>query len=817
MAIYLISCQPTTFNMINMKVSMIVPLLPTIIHMYHTSIIFRCGQFQHRALKISYSTDRMLPSPSLRRKKRPRPAVALSSLLLLGYVAVRRGADAFAPRCPPSLDLGNRNQHLNQNQNQQGVVPAHVNVNVHRRIRGILKNSGGEEEEEWRAFRARLVQNGLPSLDDADNNNINNNKKTSVDDTDPTSSSVIVSSNGRYAHESTPLIEVGTILVSIPTTDLCQAIEQQYWHRAVVLITEVSQDTAKGDVETVPDEQLAQGANRGRWSYRGVLLNRFTELVFDDATGEQQTRTSKESGWNIQFGGDLCGLDSSDGYTEFTCLHHLDRTDPNVQAVSTKLFADLSMISLGDAQSLCKLDSSKFSPDDFHAFGGFCSWRPGQLEREMGEGRDEWRALSVDANSILDEMKHQRYESKIVTKFSSRGQNVARGLLETGADMWRNFLNMIHVSESTATERIPAGQLDFYDRMLEIWAEENLSVDDEDDSVDAVDVVVPSSNSTDLIGPGTLVRATSHVSNDMLLYENELIKSLVLVIEDRADATVGIILNHPLGAAVECVEGKDPLPLRYGGPIDKDEVSPDSFDGEEDEEDDDEMYEGFLDYQNAAASNDFVFDDSSDDASDYDDNSEDGYVDDSPFIWIHRDAALGSQGPDGGGGSQLGTSGVWNIEENDALKSLQSGFLCLEDTMVFSGVCVWEKDPDLGICRGGLREQIDVLQSLEVVRACNDNDQSDNNVIESVWDVLSQHQNVLVKESFDSNIDAALGAWEMCTSKIGSPSISQSTCSSRVDLSDAVLRAWLGVNLLGDPLGTFVEVKSDQRRELRGQ
>jgi putative AlgH/UPF0301 family transcriptional regulator len=747
------------------------------------------------------TVDQMVPPPSLRRGKRSRPfsakprsaavAAALSSLLLLVYVAAIRGADAFAPRRPPSLHLVSKSN----NQNQQGVV----NANNQRRITGILKSSGDEEGEEWRAFRARLVQNGLPSL------NVDN-KKANVDDT--TSSRANESSNGRYAHESTPLIEVGTILLSIPTTDLCQALEQQYWHRAVVLITEVSENSAKGDVETVPVEQLAEGKNKGRWSYRGILLNRFTKLVFDSATGEQMTQDSKGAGWNIQFGGTLLGLDSSDGYTEFVCLHRLDRTDPNVREVSTKLFADLSIISLSDAQSLCKLDSSKFSPDNFYTFGGFCSWRPGQLELEMGDERGEWMALSVDANSILEEMQHQVFESKIVTKFSRGGQNVARGLLETGANTWRNFLAMIDVSESTATERIPVGQLDFYDRMLEIWAEENLFVD-EDDSVDAV---VPNDDSTDLIGPGTLVRASAHVSNDMLLFENELIRSLVLVIEDTSEETVGIILNHPLAAAVECVDGKDPLPLRFGGPIDagawKDGTCGEIFDGEEDEEDD--VYEGFLDYQNAAK---VVFDGSSDDVSDYKDNSEDTDDDDSPFIWIHRDAALGAQGPDGGGGSQLGSSGVWIIAENDALKSIQSGFLCLEDSMVFSGVCIWEKDPDLGICRGGLREQIDVLQSLEVVRACND--QSDNNAIDLVWDILSKHQDVLVKETFERNIDAALGAWEICTNKMDSPRISQS--SSRVDLSDAVLRAWIGVDLLGDPLGTLVEVRNDQRRELNGQ
>jgi len=66
---------------------------------------------------------------------------------------------------------------------------------------------------------------------------------------------------------------------------------------------------------------LAQGSNRGRWSYRGLLLNRFTDLEFDYATGEEDGVNDdddddcpfleKGDSWKIQRGGDLLGLDSA--------------------------------------------------------------------------------------------------------------------------------------------------------------------------------------------------------------------------------------------------------------------------------------------------------------------------------------------------------------------------------------------------------------------------------------------------------------------------------------------------------------------------
>ena len=392
--------------------------------------------------------------------------------------------------------------------------------------------------------------------------------------------------------------------------------------------------------------------------------------------------------------------------------------------------------------------------------------------------------------------------------------------------MWKHFLSMIGVSESKAVERLSRGQLDFYDRMLEVWAADNLSI------VNGAHHAKSSSHSCILndcsnrIGPGTLVRAVSSPTNDMLLYDQEFIRCLILVVEDTKDATVGIILNHPMSAAIECKEGEDPMPLRYGGPIDvpswkdgsycqdagESEFDNGSSNNDVKEEDDDEVYEGFLDYQqNGVQLDDFLFDNKMSEDFDMENDDDDNYDDDddSSFIWIHRNTALGMQGPSRGGGTQLGSSSLWLIKEDDALQSIQSGNLSLKDVMVFSGVCIWEKGQDLGMCGGGLREQIDVLHSLEVVRACDDRN-FDDAIVEDVWDILTKRQRVLTKESLDGNIKAVIHAWEMCTQcAVGDTDADE----SRTRLSDAALKAWLGVNLLEDPLGTLVEVRDDQRRE----
>jgi len=291
----------------------------------------------------------------------------------------------------------------------------------------------------------------------------------------------------------------------------------------------------------------------------------------------------------------------------------------------------------------------------------------------------------------------------------------------------------------------------------------------------------------------------------LLLYEAEFIRSLLLVLEDTPEATVGVIINHPMSAAIECKEGEDPLPLRYGGPIDvpswryrnyHDGSDEEDSDDDDDDDDEEEMYEGFADYQSRSTIDEMIFDNAY--------NDEEVYDDDSSFIWIHRDAALGAQGRDGGGGSRLGTSDLWIIKEDDALTAIQSGILSLKDTNVFSGVCIWEKGTDLGVCGGGVREQIDVMQSLEVVRSCND-DGDDDDAIDSVWEYLSKHQNVLTKKSLESNMNAAIKAWEICSDS--DPPLADQQIA-RVQLADAAVKAWIARNLLDDPLGTLVEVNN---------
>jgi hypothetical protein len=436
----------------------------------------------------------------------------------------------------------------------------------------------------------------------------------------------------------------------------------------------------------------------------------------------------------------------------------------------------------------------------------------------MGEGREEWVVLSVDGQSIWDELIKQReVASQVITgrvlqdddndNNRQAQQQQHEILLNAGTNMWRNYLDMINMAESQATRHIPKGQLHFYDQMLSVWAEEQLihhssSVksnndddgNDDDDDDDDDDETNTQSKGT-IIKPGSIVRAKSPPSNDMLLYDAEFLRSLVLVLEERSDCTIGVILNHPMSAAIDCKESERPLPLRYGGPIDVQSWRDGSYrddDGDfvdgEDDDSDDEVYEGFMDYQN----NEVNFEDISFD--DYLAGGDMGLIDDGErddsFLWIHRSSKLGMQRV----GNRLGSSNFWLIKEDEALEHIQSGSLYLYDVMVFSSVSIWDKELGLGNYGGGLREQIDGLHSMEVTNV-------DEHQIDDVWQVLAR-QAVLTKESLDSNIDAVIKAWKLCSSG-GEQNLDE---TEKERLSTAALKAFLARSLLSDPLNTLVEL-----------
>lgn len=585
-------------------------------------------------------------------------------------------------------------------------------------------NDDESEEEDWRAFRAKLVQSGITTLEDT--------AKVAAS-TSAASGESIVTEIGQYIFDTGKMVERGSVLCSIPTLDLCQGIEQNYFHRCVVLVTDTDvqwdDEDDEGNVDMDGNNGIANAEREGMGGIRGIILNRPSNLIIKEKEGGDP--------WNIWFGGDISGLHRlPTGETEFVCLHSLDSEES--QMLSIQIMPGLSYTSLDGARKLVSMKIAKTT--DFSTFGGFCAWKPGQLQLlEMGEDRDEWYSVSMDAKSLLDGIQRL-------------GERSESAKLTAGVEMWDELVTKIGKTDSFR-DRLSSGRLKFYDRMLKAWTEENLNYDDTEavGKNTIATLLRRTGGAGNEVRQGSIVRANLQCPLDaskkerippFLLDDQEFHRAAVLILEENEEATFGVILNVPMGGEIE-VMGEATMPLRYGGPIGAEET-----------------------------------------LQSYDENEEEGG---DPFVWLHyRDPSESSANV----GTLIGQSGIYRLTDDEALSALQEGKVRPDEVMVLAGVCIWEKDENLGMLGGGMFEQIYGMGHFEIV---------DPNRVANMWEILKR-QEVLTVESFGSNMEKAVEAWKVLGGE-GS--------SEREDdyfaLADAALQAWVSIHLLGEPMSTDIE------------
>jgi putative AlgH/UPF0301 family transcriptional regulator len=611
---------------------------------------------------------------------------------------------------------------------------------------GATDGNDDNGEEDWRAFRAKLVQTGIRTPDQ-----MSALEEGSAEDVRD------ATNDGRWVFSTDKNVERGTILLSIPTLDLCQGIAQNYFHRCVVLVTDTdvqwaaaAADNEEGEETAAEDENNNVVVQSELGGIRGILLNRPTNLIVE----EDNTNTGDNSGmpgWNIWFGGDISGLHhlQTDGQTEFVCLHTL--MSEASRDVSVEVMPGLSYTTLDGARKLVADGDASIS--DFYSFGGYCAWRPGQLQLlEMGADRDEWVSVSMDSASVLDELARLK-----------EVQNESKEPYITGVDTWDRLIDAIGRSD-TATNRLSEKRLNFYDGMLNAWAEENLSYGSlEDLGGDAIAALLrlTTEDQPKEIVPGMLVRSTlrnavaeteKEDTPPFMLQDQELHRGTVLILEESETSTIGCILGLPLGGEVEIMDGVT-LPLRYGGPIGTEDTL--------------EAYDV--------------------DEKDVDEGD--------PFTWIHwRDPSL----PQAGVGTQLGKSGMCSLTDEEVITSLQNNNIRRDEVIVLAGLCVWEKDESLGLQGGGMLEQVRSLGAFEVVCG-SDGSKANADTQNKLWKIL-QRQQVLTSESMASNVSLTLAAWDA----LGTAD-RDAKRTDKEALADAALQAWVSINLLGEPLSTDIE------------
>lgn len=396
-------------------------------------------------------------------------------------------------------------------------------------------SEGGEDDEDWRDFRAKLVMShrqkegaGLAESIPADNSTT----ATRARDQSKTEESSL-----HWAYESGDAIEVGSIILACPEQDFGYGLRQQYFHKCLVLVT-------------YHDERSLT---------KGIILNRPTDLVFGDedlcnADGSPLKDTRPGRKWRTMYGGEVKGLDSDD--PEQTVLHCLDSNA--AKEVSTKVLTNLYWTTMAGARLL--VTDGHAEPEDFIVYCGYAGWGAGQLSGELERGA--WHMVTA-SGSLVKEVKRT-----IDAAHPERA----------GLDTWAMLMEKIgRKSEVSRSE----GRFD--DLMLLEWAKHNLVLQDkvfaktvEEESV----AIMERLSNLESIGPGTIIRSASPSDKDdeqpFLLDGQEFLESCILILQDDDTITVAAMLNIPSAHSVDIdiddAENDEEtkkqvisIPQRYGG------------------------------------------------------------------------------------------------------------------------------------------------------------------------------------------------------------------------------------------------------------
>lgn len=584
-------------------------------------------------------------------------------------------------------------------------------------------------DQDWRAFRAKLVFSDAPPSDES--------SASKVDDSDLDGIGALFESTpvedfkmtpldpSQWAYDSGKVIEQGAIILGGVEQDYGFGLRQQYFHKAAILVLD-------------HDEKLFT---------KGIILNRPTDLTLEDDINEGVK-------WRVWFGGDVQGLNALN--PDIICLHSLK--NDQVMRASCPVMNDIQWTTFENAKRLVKVGAAK--PSEFWVFCGYAGWGPQQLMGELD--RKSWYMVATDSQTLLEELARQ-----------TEGADPR----EAGLDTWNLLMSMI--SRTETADEYSGG---FDDLMLKEWALKHLlseeagggggmvrkspppgvplSTQDQPRMVtDSIDEFLASVSATgigDQVAEGTLVRASSADRSPFLLDDQEMHKSLILIINDDENISVGAILNRPAAKGID-IQIKDKstglsktevIPLRYGG-----------------------MY--------AVRGNE-------------------------PLLWLHRnnDLKLAGFGQEIG----VGENGICKCTADDVTAAISKGIAGPEDFIVVSGVSVWNKGEAGGLARGMQGE----------VRTGNYEVIAPSKTME-VWRML-QMQSVLSQKNIVQNLALAGRAWLRGGDRNGKEDTEETPIAGLgenfdeeddtlvfktdvkvSDLSDKALRSWVATFLLGTP------------------
>jgi putative AlgH/UPF0301 family transcriptional regulator len=522
----------------------------------------------------------------------------------------------------------------------------------------------------------------------------------------------------QFAYDSGGMIEQGSVILGGVEQEFGFGLRQQYFHKAAILVLDHDDNTFT----------------------KGIILNRPTDMVLEDDVNPGKK-------WRVWFGGDVEGLNAKN--PDIVCLHSLK--NDKAMSASIPVMNDIQWTSFNNAKRLVKAGVADVR--DFWVFVGYAGWGPGQLKGELE--RNSWYMVATDPQTLLKELARQ-----------GEGADPR----DAGLDTWTLLMNMIGQSE---TAKECSG--DFDDLMLKEWAFSHLlssasggggglqQRDPQDfntnpELVENLIRVLKSNRESTPTFEGALVRASPAERSPFLLDNQELHKSVVLILADDEAASIGVVLNRPSTKGLDIkVSDKSTgdakvvrIPMRFGGQY--------SVQGEE------------------------------------------------PMLWLHSSPSLKRLNV----GSPIGgqENGIWKCTAQDVMTAVGQGNAKAEDFLVVSGVSVWAKD----LATQGIEGEIENGKFKVLPSSARDD----------VWSSLLKQQEVLTKNNFGSTLSLAGEVWasadsngkETANMNASSPlpigglgegfdeeddSFVFKSDVKVAKLSDDALRSWCATFLLGMP------------------
>jgi hypothetical protein len=191
-------------------------------------------------------------------------------------------------------------------------------------------------DQDWRAFRAKLVMSDAPEADDESASSITEEAASgdASGDLDGIGALFGTASSdfkmtpldpSQWAYDSGKVIEQGAVILGGVEQAYGFALRQQYFHKAAILVLD-------------HDEKQYT---------KGIILNRPTDLTLEDDVNEGVK-------WRVWFGGDVQGLNSMN--PDIVCLHSLK--NDQVMRASIPVMNDIQWTSFDNAKRLVKVGAA---------------------------------------------------------------------------------------------------------------------------------------------------------------------------------------------------------------------------------------------------------------------------------------------------------------------------------------------------------------------------------------------------------------------------------------------------------------------------